>query len=507
MGTHGKTTRGGAWRNPRKLLALACALLLAVGTLPLYAIAFANHPYYDDYSFSGGVRQVWQQTRDPLAVLGAAVAGAREVRANWQGTYTGTFLSHVQPGVFAENLYWITTFLLLTAYLLGFGFFFTTVLRTVLRAGRAETVAAGSLTLLVSVQFLPAVNEAFFWFNGGVGNVFIYALLAVALGLSIRLWSAKRGAPWLMLALAVLMVLLGGGSYGGGLFGLLIFAAVTVFAFVRNHRFRMVYAALTALFLACFVYSAFAPGNAQRALLLAPRMAAPEAIAKSLYYGAALIGNWLILPVAALMLGLAPLLYRLAAGSRFRFRHPLWVVALAFALFCAQLTPPLYAGVFLGGGRILNTYFVSFVPLLLVVETYLLGALASRRAQRGQAPLALTATARRGLLLGAACLFCMGCLGYRQAGDTLYGPMNMAGGRAALSIVTGEAARYDREMRAREALLNDPALAEVTLAPLTATPRVFMEDLLAPGALYDVRPALCRYYGKTAITVEGSETP
>ena len=44
--------------SPMRWLALLCAGLLLAGTLPLYAIAFYNHPYYDDFGFSADVRAV-----------------------------------------------------------------------------------------------------------------------------------------------------------------------------------------------------------------------------------------------------------------------------------------------------------------------------------------------------------------------------------------------------------------------------------------------------------------
>ena len=493
---------------PVYLLAWLCALLLVAGTLPLYAISQYNHPYYEDYRFSSAVHDTWLKTHDPAKVLSAAVTSAQKVREGWQGTYTGTFLSNLQPGVFSESLYWLTTFILLTAYLLCFGFLLHTVFRKLLNASRAETVIITSLFLFVSIQFLPSVNEAFYWFNGGIGNIFIYSLLSLTLALALRLATAHGGAPWLTAALFALLTLLGGGSYGGGLFGLLIFAAITLFAFLRGHRYRFIYAALTAWFLACFIYNTTAPGNAVRAsILISASLSAPEAIFKSCYYGVALIGGYLTLPVVAVALALAPLLYRLAAASKLQYRHPLLVLVGGVALFCAQLTPPLYAGVFLGGERIINTYFVSFVMMLLLYETYLLGALARRRERLGLRPVTLTSSAQRGLILACACLFFVGCLGYKQADATLYGPMNMAGGSAALSIVTGEAARYDRQMQAREALLADTAQSVVTLAPLTAVPRVFMEDLLQIGAQYDVRPTLQGYYHKTEILIEGGVSP
>jgi hypothetical protein len=495
-------------RRAMRLLAAGCALLLLLaGVLPLYAISFSNHPYYDDYNFSQAVHAVWTETHSLPQALSTAFASARNVRETWQGTYTGTLLSNLQPGVFSESLYWIATFALLTAFLLCFGYFYKTVFRTVLGAGRAETACVVCLALFLTTQLLPGADEAFFWFNGGVGNTFIYSLLALTLALMIRLAGAERGAPWLTAALFLLVTLLGGGSYSGGLFGLLIFVAVCVFAFVYKNRRRFVYAGLTAWFLACFLYSVSAPGNAVRAAMIGAHPSAVAAVLQSLYYGVALIGNYFTLPVFAVGLALAPLLWKLVRESRFAFRHPLAVLFAGVCLFCAQLTPPLYSGVFLGGDRIADTYYYSFVVLFLLYETYLFGFIARYRERLGKPAFAPAPAARRGLLLVSACLFALGVLGFKHSDDTLYGPVNLAGGSAALSIVTGEAAAYDRQMTEREELLNDETRPVVTLAPLTAVPAVFMDDLLSPDAEYDVRPALLRYYGKEAVLVEGGDTP
>ncbi len=494
-------------RRGTRLLAMLCALMLLAGVLPLYAISFYNHPYYDDFIFSGSTHDTWLATRSLSQTVQAALAGARAVRADWQGTYTGTILSNLQPGVFGESYYWLTTFLLLTVFLLCFGFFFNTVFHRLLGATRAESACVACLALFLMTQFLPAPNEAFFWFNGGIGNTFIYSLLALSLALCARLWNARRGAPWLAVALFALVTLLGGGSYGGGLFGLLLFGILSVYAMLQKHKYRFIYAALTVWFAACFLYSVSAPGNTVRAAMIGAHPSAVAAIAKSLYYGVALLGNYSTLPVLAVGLALAPLLWRLAGSSRFCFRHPIWVLLAGGCLFCAQLTPPLYGGVFLGGGRITDTYYFSFITLFFLYETYLLGFLARRREQMNKPAFSPVPALRRGLLVASACLFLLGCLGIKPTGATLYGPMNMAGGNAALSIVTGEAARYDREMTARETLLNDAAQPTVTLAPLTATPAVLMEDLLAPGSAYDVRPTLCAYYHKTAVLVEGGAQP
>lgn len=209
-----------------------------------------------------------------------------------------------------------------------------------------------------------------------------------------------------------------------------------------------------------------------------------------------------LLGVTALAL---PAFYAAAKRSPFAFAHPwLWLLG-GLALFCTQAVPPLYSGVFLGGGRIFDTYWQSFVVLWLLYMFYLTGH-AARRLERGvqeEAPAGFSPALKRGLALAAALALVLGCLGYKRPADKTYGLPNLAGISAALSLATGEARQYHREMTAREALLSDASQPEVTLAPLSAVPELFMKDLLVSGAGDDPRPALCAYYGKTAIHLAG----
>ena len=482
----------------RALLWLSVAALV-VGTLPLYAISFSNHPYYDDYGFSAGVHQAWTQEGTLGAVLSAAWESARWTRENWQGTYTGTLLSNVQPGVFSEGLYFLGTFVLLTAMIACFLYFFAVVFGR-LGVDRTGRWTLGCLAVTLMIQFMPDVGEAFFWFNGGIGNIFIYSLMALAAALMVRLAGAKGHAVGLTAALCLLMVLLGGGSYGGGLFGLCMLAVCLVWMLRVRHARRWRFLGLTALLLICFVYSMSAPGNAVRAGVIGYQTSAFKAVLQSLYYGVAQMGAYVRLELIAITLAVLPALYRAAQKSPWRFSHPWLVLGLMGALYCAQMTPPLYSIASIGAGRIVNTYFVSFVALWFLAMYYLAGFAAQRLG-------ALSLTARGyGALLGAAlCALALGCLAAKPEGEPLYGVQNLSGPSAAISILSGEAAQYDAEMTLREQALNDPAKPVVTLSPLTAVPDVFMDDLIAPDAAYDVRPSLEKYYGKEAVLIAGEE--
>lgn len=477
-----------------------CVLALVLSALPLYVIAFDNHPYYDDFGFSAPVHDVWLATGSLSATFQAAVENAKAIRQSWQGTYTGTLLSNLQPGVFKSELYSLCAVFLLTTFIGGFWFFLATAFgEKGLGLERRQTAMLACLTLSLLIQFMPDTGEAFFWFNGGVGNVFVYALLAVSAALFLRLYRAQTAAQkgWLMAALLPCMALLGGGSYGGGLFGLCGLLCVILWLFARRKPVKWLFLAQWLVFLGGFLYSASAPGNGVRASVIGYQGSAVKAVAQSLYYGTAMMGTWLKLPLLGVTALVLPAFWQAARQRPLKGRALLIGSLLGAGLYCAQLTPPLYSGVFIGGGRIVNTYWISFVVLWLLFVYGLLAVLAGRRS----AP--MSRRCRQGLAAFGAALVLLGGLGYRPSGNTLYGVQNMAGVSAAISLLNGEAARYDREMSAREALLEDDTKPEVTLAPLTATPQVFMDDLLVQGAVYDVRPSLMAYYHKTAITLEG----
>ncbi len=482
----------------QKIFAALCVLALIASTLPLYAIAFHNHPYYDDYGFSAAVHKAWQETGSAKALAQAAFASARNTRMTWQGTYTGTILSNFQPGVFSESLYWVGTFILLTALIVCFAFFFETLFQK-FGLEKWARVSLGALCITLMIQFMPDVGEAFYWFNGGIGNVFIYSLLALAAALVMKLLAAKGRAIGLMIALLVLAVLLGGGSYGGGLFGLCLCAVLLIWLFAKKHEKRWHVSALVLVFLACFVYSMAAPGNAVRASVIKYESSAVKTVIQAMYYGMAQLGSYITLPIIAVTLVMIPALFEAARKSPWQFSHPWLAAALGVCLYCTQFAPPLYSIASIGAGRIVNTYYLSFIVLWFVFAYYLLGFIARQEISLPQ----MDARRFGALVLVSLCVLGTGCLAFKRPGEVLYGAQNMSGPSAALSLLTGEAAQYDHEMTQREILLNDETQPVVTLKPLTAVPAVFMDDLIQIDAVYDVRPSLCLYYGKQAILIEG----
>lgn len=139
-----------------------------------------NHPFYDDFGFSVRIHHVWTDTGSVAEAVREAWRNMLSTRQTWQGNYTATFLSGIQPGVFDEDLYFLTTCILLTSLIAGCAALIAAALRRLLNADWAAVALIASLLLFLIVQMTPAVDEAYFWFNGGIGYTFNYALLALA---------------------------------------------------------------------------------------------------------------------------------------------------------------------------------------------------------------------------------------------------------------------------------------------------------------------------------------
>lgn len=488
----------------KKTLAWVCVGLLAVSLLPICAISFYNHPFYDDFGFSIKTHAAWRDTGNPGAVLAAAWENTLGTRNSWEGTYTTTFISSLQPGIWGEGSYWISTFALLGGLLLALGFFLWQALVKTLRAEASTAVIAFSALAFLMVHMAPDSSEAFFWFNGGVAYTLIWSLMLFIAGCWLAFDRAQGpGKTAALFALLLLLTaLLGGGKYSTVLLAALLSLGFTFLAFVRKRPKRFAFALLSALLLACFAFSAVAPGNTVRAGTLQGGLSVPMAVAQALYFGLALMGHWFSLPLAAAVLALVALLLPALRRSPFSFAHPLWMTVLALGLFCAQLAPTLFTGNFLGDGRVLNTYYDTYVLMALGLALYWTGFLLRRHPGIQAEP---SPRVSGPVLAIASVLLVAGCLAYFPQDSEGRGPKNLTGASAALSVLSGEARRYDREMDARDAAMNDPAQREVALIPVSGIPRVFMSDVAQSQELAYVLNLYAEYYDKSSVTLAPKE--
>lgn len=480
-----------------------CAAALIISLLPLYAAAFNAHASYDDLGFSLKTHQAWRDSGSLWETLKAAGRNTAAIRYTWEGTYATSFIAALQPALFGEALYGLTTLWLLTFFLLALGFFLWVALRGLLGVDRDGFWVIFCLLAMAAVQFVPDVSEAFFWFNGGTAYTLMWSLALVRLALWLCLDRAKGGAAAALYGLlAVLTVIIGGAKYSTVLPACLADVLLVGYAFWRKRPYPWAKALLLGLLLGCFAFSAAAPGNAVRAATLNGGMSAFKAVAQAVYFGLGLMGAWCSLPLIAVW-GLSGCLLAPRLKGR-SCAHPLMVTLLAAGLFCAQLTPTLITGNYLGDGRTVDTYYYTYVLMGGGLTAYWLGWALNRREGAGLPGLtqaALPAWA----LIAAAALIVVGCVGYHPEGTESYGPQNTASGMAARALISGQAGRYDWQMDQRDAAMNDPGQPSVVMRPAQDIPAIFMGEALDTPMRDYVLSLYQEYYQKQSVTLAPRE--
>ena len=215
------------------------------------------------------------------------------------------------------------------------------------------------------IQFVPDLSEAFFWFNGGVAYTLMWSMLLVRLAVWLRMERAgnKAGAVLWSVMLVLLSVVMGGSKYTTLLFALLVDGLLLMYAFSKKRPLRFVQLLCTLLMAGLMVFSAMAPGNGVRAATLGAGLNPVMAIAQAMFFGISLLGHWFSLPLVAVWAVAVWQLSDALKNSRLSFRWPLLVTAAGICLFCAQLTPTLFTGNYLGDGRTVNTYYFGYVLL------------------------------------------------------------------------------------------------------------------------------------------------
>lgn len=493
-------------RVPRRALVWLCVAALLISLTPLYIISFYNHACYDDLGFSLLTRDAWLDTGSFISTVEAAVRNTTGIRQTWEGTYATSFISALQPALFGEGLYWLTTVILLSFFLISLWIFMRRVLVRLLGADKQAFWMAYCCVAFVLIQFVPDISEAFFWFNGGVAYTLLWSVMLLRFSAWLGYLDEKRrGIKLARYALLLLLTLIvGGGKYSTLLLACLADALFVVEGFIRKRKERLPELIAALLLFACFIFSALAPGNEVRSATLGARLSAPMAVLQAVYFGLSLMGSWFSLPLFVAWALVGWQLAEALRGSPFRFNHPIWITALCVCLFCAQLAPTLYTGNYLGDGRARDTYFYTFVLMSCALALYWEGWYI-RRAVRNPSLPAIGTGARSGLRLGAllaaVALLIVGIVSYHPEGSQSYGPQNTASGSAFRSLINGEAARYDEAMDARDAEMNDADKQDAVLTPVIEVPDAFMGDALTGDSLDYVLSLYADYYNKQSVVL------
>ncbi len=481
-------------KQPKISTKRICVILTAVfiiSLVPLLLLSFYNHPAIDDYYYGIKTYHAASDGNPETGVLSAAIDQVKETYENWQGTYSAVFLFSLHPAIFGENLYFLSTFILL-AVLIGSTFLFSyTFLYKYLQVSKKAFLIITLSVLMLSIQLVPSPLQSYFWWNGSIYYTFFYSLSLVMFSmLLIYFRSQKKVAKVFALIAAILLAaVLGGANYVTALVScIILFFIIALLAAKKNPRAFAVGAVFVVL-LSGLVVSMIAPGNAVRAANYV-HTTVKDAIIYSFGYSLRYIAEWTRLPLIVVIALLTPLIARAAENNKkFSFQYPLPFVFFSFCIFTAQFTPPVYGMGSIGGSgllsspndgalRILNIIYYSYFWLIIANVYYISGYFSHKYGVSSEK--ALNHLKNRKIFI-LACVLLV-CVSFTPVLDESRDATKRGGScaftNAVYSLRSGEAKQFDKENNERHEILTDDSIKDVEFYPFSVNPKLlFYGDL------------------------------
>lgn len=461
---------------------IPAALVLSVSAVSalMLALSLFAYPSADDFCLAvkldrlgfGGAQAWWYQ--------------------NWTGRYVSTAaISAFVAGGDLVEIYRFAAIAVLLLTFAGFAFLVWSLGRD--RYSRRTVLLAAGVVSVLFMASTPDPAQTFYWLTGSftyqLGNVFVVVLLALLVWRETRLTANTFLVAAAFVASAIAAVAAVGSNELSLLISVLTLSAGTFVAFWKRRDSRYYWAALAAIALAAALVSVTAPGNGVRAASmqgdgqirldagLAALAYVPWTLLRVLYW-LSNIGIW----ASALILlwATAPFTRRLLYSND-KFDKRFLALPIAWVLLVLLLNAV---------GFLVNRYPLPERAESVVALVFLLGWYPSFvvLAHYGFGDKLLPAN--EGRLRAAGALLLVGLLG---------SPMVF---EAYKDVYRGY--RYDKEMRARFALLRsvqgNPAMA-VTVGSISRPPRTLFATDFTTDARNFRNTCASEYFGVESITL------
>lgn len=352
--------------------------LLIVSLLPLLGLSKYAAPASDDFGYSAPVYYAIENGEGLFGVIKALVENIKYTYYNWQGTFTSVFLFSLQPGIFGEEFYFLTPFILL-AIIIAPIYIAVSSIRGLSAWGK---LVIGSVISVLAVQYMPSIADGIYWWNGAAHYLVLWSLLVLVVVCQIDL--SRHTATEKTFALRAVVAsagafLIGGGNYSAALISAVILVAIAGYNMLqKKHRsVLLVNCAAVFLNLAGLLISCIAPGNAIRQAGFG-KMSAITAILKSFSDAAKAVITFSDLKMLCALLISIPVFLASAKSMKYSFRYPLVVVAGAFCVFAAMYTPPLYAMGISDVPRMNNIFYMGYLGWAFISAFYIAGWVSRR---------------------------------------------------------------------------------------------------------------------------------
>lgn len=422
--------------------------------LPICYLSFVNRATGDDYGYGAYTRVAFMNTHSLAEVWNAIVRTVKQYYYGWQGTWFSIVLFSLQPEVFSDKAYVVTTFLMLFLWISSTLVLFKEILINRIKMEKWSYILITLLFLIIEMQFVPSTRSSIFWYNGCAHYLVPFAMGQYLICLLLRF--AENYKVRYLIGICILMSLLGGSNYQAALFALIVAVYVGIDDFVKKKN-KCVFLLLVPMVLEMIglVISIKAPGNKVRGgeefgLSVSK---AVETIGLSFVKGIRDIAGYVtdkpLVFVGLLVLFLLVLEALKRREEKERFSYPVMKVFALFCLYSAMQAPEIYANVEVSGGVWNMNYWIFLlmtIGVLVIVAEYITAKI------KAEADTIHKRVVIPGIVI---CLFLV--LGAR-------GNLKESATYVSLQyIVSGQAADYKEQMDLQTELMTDENVKDVVV--------------------------------------------
>lgn len=471
-------------------------LMLVFSILPLLMLANFNYPSADDWSFGVKMYHILQDGGSAWNLICGLMETVLTQYQQWEGRFTIVFLSAIHPGIWGEQYYAITTWIMLAAIICS-----QVVLASyLLGKDNAKNVLPIVVPIIIlQILFVPYPEESLFWYNGSVNYTFLFAITLVFVTYLLRwLFNAKDNKVKYryLVVLSLVAFFIGGGNFATSVSSILFIAILMVYLLMSKEVRRLI-KVLPIFFFDTLglMIALLSPGRTIRIdSNFGGSVGNPiEAIFMSLFRTATNIYSWTDLKVLFSLCLIVPFLWMSVKNTRWNFKLP-WVYTIfSFGVYSSMIVATMYVDGTTGGGRMGAILYYAYYVWMVTNVGYWIGWL-QRRSIRCRDVIdkmypryTLLTCAIFGVLLLAIC-------GVNKECTTFY--------KAYRSLRQGWAQEYGQMWEERLVLLHDPTVAVVQVELLDVYPEmVVYADLQDEDGYLWVNSACATYYEKKLVEV------
>lgn len=479
--------------DTKKIITIVAIFLgtgLLLSLIPIIISSFYSHPLADDFGFSEKVNHVVKNGGGLFDILSASFQQVKDTYLDWQGTYAAIFVFSLQPAAFSEHIYFLTTFVMLTALIASTLFFVNTIFN-ILGYDKKIGIIISFVILLLSIHFVVDKKEAFFWWNGSSYYTLFYSFSLLFFSILIKLYYAEKiikKVIFLIISL-LLAAILGGGNYSTALLTTVILAFVIFLLIKHKKKISLCYVMIFLILITGFVISMIAPGNSVRAATLTGESPV-KAIIHSVFYAVVYIAKWTGLAQLAGFSVIGFFAYILTKNSKYKFQYPFIVFVLSVLVFATQLTPPLYAMNSVGSGRQVNIYYYSYYIFMSFNIFYIIGWINQKDIVRIRTKNIQKSFSVCTLLLIIGVFLC-GCLNYGLHNITFVDTL--------LSLKNSTPQTYSAEYLDRISQIKN---GNTTISDIKTVPDFFSPLCIEEDSDFWINKQIARYYDVDKVTLK-----